>query len=84
MTPKSGWATFSKKLLDLKIVTLPNQEDVKGYGSGFDGRTYNIEVATKNQYRFYGYWEPQQFQSKFWQAKNMADILNLFEIELGI
>jgi hypothetical protein len=82
--PKSGWISFSKKLLDLKILTLPNQNDIKDYGSGFDGRTYNVEIATKMQYRFYGYWEPQEYQNKFWQAKNMADILKLFETELGI
>ena len=84
VTPKSGWATFSKKLLKLKIVTLPNQDNVKGYGGGFDGRTYNVEVATKNQYRFYGYWEPQEYQNKFWQANNMSEILKLFETELGV
>ncbi len=82
--PKSGWLSFSKKLLDLKILTLPNQDDVKGYDCGLDGSSYNIEIATKNQYRFYGYWEPQQYQYKFWQAKNMADILKLFETELGV
>ena len=83
-TPKSGWSDFSKKLLDLKVLTLPNQDDIPNYGGGNDGRTYNIEVATKNQYRFYGYWEPQEYQDQFWQAKNMADILKLFETELGV
>ena len=82
--PKSGWTVFSKKLLDLQILTLPNQRDIKGYSLGTDGRTYNIEVATKNQYRFYGYWEPQEYQNKFWQAKNMSDILKLFETDLGV
>ena len=82
--PKSGWKTFINKLLDLKILTLPDQNDVKGYGGGFDGRTYNVEIATKNQYRFYGYWEPQEYQTKFWQAKYMSDILKLLETELGI
>jgi hypothetical protein len=82
--PGSGWETFSKKLLNLKIVTLPDQNEVKGYGQGFDGKTYHVEVATKNLYRFYGYWEPQQFQGRFWQAKNMADILQLLETELGV
>lgn len=84
VTPKSGWAAFSKKLLDLQVLTLPDQDDVKGYGSGLDGRTYNVEVATKKQYRFYGYWEPEEYQDKFWQAKNMADILGLFQQELGV
>jgi hypothetical protein len=84
VTPKSGWGNFSKKLLDLKVLSLPNQNDIPSYGGGNDGRTYNVEVATKNQYRFYGYWEPQEYQDKFWQAKNMADILKLFETELGV
>ncbi len=84
VTPKSGWAAFSKKILDLQIITLPNQDDVKDYGRGFDGRTYNVEVATKNQYRFYCYWEPQANQNKHWQAKNMADILDLFEKEFAL
>ncbi|MCW3074760.1 MAG: hypothetical protein JWP69_1829 [Flaviaesturariibacter sp.] len=84
LIPKSGWTTFSKKLLDLKVVTLPSQDYIKGYSGGEDGRTYNVEVASKNQYRFYSYWEPQEYQTKFWQAKNMADILKLFETELGI
>ena len=84
VTPKSGWAHFSKKLLDLKVLTLPNQFDIPNYGGGHDGRTYNVEVATKNQYRFYGYWEPQEYQDKFWQAKNMTSILSWFEDELGV
>ena len=84
VAPKSGWTTFSKKLLDLQILTLPNQDDVEGYSAGDDGITYNIEVATKNQYRFYSYWEPQRYQDKFWQAKNMADILKLFKQELDV
>jgi hypothetical protein len=82
--PKSGWTVFSKKLLDLQILTLPNQRDIEGYSLGTDGKTYNVEIATKNQYRFYGYWEPQEYQDRFWQAKNMTDILNLFETELGV
>jgi hypothetical protein len=84
VTPKSGWAAFSRQLLNLKVLTLPNQFDIPNYGGGNDGRTYNVEVATKNQYRFYGYWEPQEYRDKFWQAKNMADILSLFEQELGV
>jgi len=84
VTPKSGWANFSKKLLDLNILTLPNQDDIANYGGGFDGTTYNVEIATKNQYRFYGYWQPEVFQDKFWQAKNMANILKLLWQELGM
>ncbi|MDN3657358.1 hypothetical protein QWZ08_17030 [Ferruginibacter paludis] len=84
VSPKSGWPIFSKKLLDLQILTLLNQDDVEGYSAGRDGTTYSIEVATKNQYRFYSYWEPQGYQDKFWQAKNMTEILKLIETELVV
>lgn len=84
VTPKSGWVDFSKKLLDLRVLTLPDESDIPNYELGNDGNTYNVEVATKNEYRFYGYWEPQASQDKFWQAKDMANILKLFETELGV
>jgi hypothetical protein len=84
VSPKSGWASFTTKLLDLKVLTLPDQNDIPGCYIGADGCSYNVEVATKNQYRFYGYWEPQMYQNKFWQTKSMADILKLFEEELGV
>lgn len=84
VTPKSGWEEFSKKLLERKVLTLPDQGSIPEYGFGLDGRTYNVEIATKHQYRFYGYWEPQHNAEKLWQAKNMTDILSLFERELGV
>jgi hypothetical protein len=84
LSPKSGWAFFSKELLALDIVTLPDQDDIKEYYGGKDGRTYNVEVATKNQYRFYGYWEPQEYRDRFWQARKMIDFLKLIEMELGV
>jgi len=84
VTPKSGWDVFLKKLMDFKILTLPDQNDIPSYGGGNDGNTYNIEVATKNQYRFYGYWEPQVYQDKYWQAKNMVDILKLIKQEFAV
>ncbi|MES1197701.1 MAG: hypothetical protein ABUL41_00300, partial [Chitinophagaceae bacterium] len=82
--PRSGWSNFTKELLNLKILTLPDQNHIPDYDGGTDGSTYNIEVATKKQYRFYGYWEPQGYQHKFPEAKNMTEILKLFEKELGI
>ena len=47
-----------------------------------DGVTYNVEIATKKQYRFYGYHLPDKFENKFWQAKNMTGILSLLSAEL--
>jgi hypothetical protein len=84
VTPKSSWDILLKKLMNFKILTLPDQNDIPNYGGGADGNTYNIEVATKNQYRFYGYWEPQMYQDKYWQAKSMANILKLINQEFDV
>ena len=86
VTPASGWAYFSKRLLDLKILTLPHSFDIDGYAmaSPFDGDIYSVELATKNQYRFYDYGNPAMLDRSFWQAKNMVDILQLFKDELNV
>jgi len=82
--PKSGWARFSQELLSLQLLTLPDQNDIPHYDADTDGRTYNVEIATSRQYRFYGYWEPEEYQDKFWQAKNIVGMLDLFRRELGV
>lgn len=84
LQPKSGWETFSRTLIELKVISLPNQSEVSGYDGGADGASYHFEVATKKQYRFYGYWQPHDFKLEFWQANNVAQILDLIEVELGI
>ncbi|MCO4294069.1 hypothetical protein NF867_14475 [Solitalea sp. MAHUQ-68] len=85
LNPKNGWSSFLNKLFFLQITTLPNMDNIPGLQDGWtDGISYNVEVATKKQYRFYGYHLPDKFQDKYWQAKNMVKILKLVEIELGI
>lgn len=83
MTPKSGWDKFINELLSLKIMTLPNMDDIPGLQDNWtDGVTYNIEIATKKRYRFYSYHLPDKFEDNFWQAKNMTEILSLISTEL--
>ena len=83
LIPKSGWHDFITKLSDLKIMTLPNMNDIPGLVDKWhDGVTYNIEVATKKQYRFYGYHLPGKFEDKYWQAKKMTEILTLVSTHL--
>jgi hypothetical protein len=84
LSPKAGWNSFINELYALKIATLPDMHQIPGMEGGLDGITYNIEYATKYQYRYYGYWGPAEFQDKYWQAKNMVKILNLIEKEFGI
>lgn len=82
-SPKAGWPTFSRRILELQILTLPTQDDVEGYSAGDDGTTYNVEVATKNSYRFYSYWEPHGYKDRFPEARNMSAILELLDKELS-
>jgi hypothetical protein len=85
LNPKNGWDSFLNKLFALQITTLPNKDNIPGLEDGWtDGISYNVELATKKQYRFYGYHLPDKFQYKYWQAKNMVDILKLVETEFGI
>jgi hypothetical protein len=85
LNPKNGWDSFLNKLFALQIMTHPNMDNISGLEDGWtDGISYNVEVATKKQYRFYGYHLPDKFQDKYWQAKNMVDILKLVETEFGI
>jgi hypothetical protein len=84
VTPKSGWDRFITELVSLKIMTLPNMDDIPGLQDNWtDGVTYNVEIATKKQYRFYSYHLPDKFEDKFPQAKNMTGILRLISIEFG-
>jgi hypothetical protein len=84
VTPKSGWDSLLTNLVNLKIVTLPNMDNIPGVVDMIDdGVDFNIEIASKYQYRFYGYHVPEQFQDKFWQAKNMAQIVKLIREELN-
>lgn len=85
LVPKSGWDTFNKTLIDLKIITLPDMNNIPGLEDRYkDGKAYSIEIATKHQYRFYTYHLPEEFQDKFWQAKNMTMFLKFLKVELGL
>jgi len=84
LPPKSGWKTFMKNLIKLNIMTLPDCTQIKGYNFGEDGTTYVVELATKNTYSYYSYWEPVWANKKFWQARYMGHIIALLEKELGV
>jgi hypothetical protein len=85
LIPKMGWINFSNKFLSYNVLTLPNGDDIDNCGSGGgDGSTFNVEIATQKHYRYYGYWEPQDYKDKCQEAKNMNDILNLIAHEFDI
>lgn len=84
LDPKQGWESFLGQLFALQILTLPNMRDIPGLQDGFtDGVNYNVEVATKDHYRFYGYHLPEYFQDRYVPAKNMVGILKLIDAAFG-
>jgi hypothetical protein len=85
LKPRSGWGPFTKSILNRGIVTLPNLEKIIPPNISFtDGSTCNIEIATKNQYRYYRYLYYPEFAKQYWQAKNMYEILDIIKAEFGI
>lgn len=83
VTPKSGWNKFMRGLDDLFITTLPDMNNIPGLIDSYtDGVGYNVEIATKKQYRFYNYHLPEEFADKFWEAKKMTQIIKLIATEL--
>lgn len=85
LTPKFGWPHFLKKLDSLKIYTLPDMHTIPNVEDGYtDGSSYSFEIAKAKFYRTYNYHLPDNFQNKFWQAKNVVEILKEIEVEFDI
>jgi hypothetical protein len=83
-SPKSGWPKFISQLFNLKILTLPNDYEIPNfkYDAVTDGCGAEVEIATKNTYRFYAYNNPELY--KYWQTKNILLILKLINEEFEI
>jgi hypothetical protein len=84
--PKSGWVLFVNRLLDLKILTLDDNNKIPNfwYARPTDGDEIGVQVATKNVYRFYNYDNPSEYNEKYWQAANVMAIEKLFYDEFDI
>ena len=53
IAPKSGWDNFFKSLLDLKLLTLPDMNELPKYSRGDDGTDLVFEIATSSKYRMF-------------------------------
>lgn len=85
LSPNRGWNSFINDIFSLQIQTLPDMNHIPELFDGWcDGVTYSVEIANMSNYRFYSYHLPEEFQDKFWQAKNMVSILNLIKNDFGI
>jgi hypothetical protein len=81
--PKCGWTKFVDSLISLNILTLPDMEEIPEMKpTGTDAGNGIIEISSKSNFRFYGYFDAIQLADKFWQADKMAKIESLFFKEL--
>lgn len=83
--PASGWSNFSRRLFDLQIMTLPDEDKIRDYPDLMDGNGIIVELATRKLYRVYSYKEPNYIynRKKIKEAYNMESILNLIEQEFN-
>lgn len=94
LKPKTDWNAVAQKLIDRKITTLPDMDDIAGIwfkinpetgdtmiNMVMDGITYCFEVATSDSYRFYSYGNPKHYQGDFWQARNVIEIIDILKTE---
>jgi hypothetical protein len=81
--PLSGWVSFSRYLLNSPITSLPSMHILREYETGKDGIFFNVEIASKNQYRFYNYADPVEHEQQFWEAKKMTEIIQQLEYEFN-
>jgi len=82
--PRSGWNNFLNRLLDLKILSLPDFQSISNYDFGTDAGGVSIEIAKDKYYRFYEYPDPYFQQNKIPQAKKIVQILELIKKEFDL
>jgi len=84
MTPKCGWKAFMDTLNDLQITKLPTIESIpkyiaingkNKYDYGNSLLTVSVEVATKNEYRFFQY-------NNFKKYKDIDEVNRMYRFEL--
>lgn len=87
---KTDWKSVVDSLIELKIAELPTDDLIPNYyadnpdgGYGNTSPTFSFEYATPDIYRFYQYNNVYRVADKFWQPKNVIDILGLLEEEFN-
>lgn len=66
------------------ILNLPSDEEIKNWGRGRDGRTYNVEYSDTIKYSIKSYWEPssQKDISVALRVSDFIDIIsNILQLE---
>lgn len=81
--PKMSWPKLMDSLINLNVLTLPDQENVPGLAIYYNNSTVNVEVATRTKYRFYSYAAPVKLAKNFEEARSLIQIMKLIRDEFG-
>jgi hypothetical protein len=87
---QTNWKNVIDILKRLRIADLPTDDLIPNYyvdnpkgAYSNTAPTFSFEYATPDIYRFYQYNNVYRFAGKFWQPKNVIDILDLLENEFN-
>lgn len=86
VNPISGWENFINKLFEQNVLTLPDCSALPSFNNYTfaDPDAVDVQIATKNTYRFYCYLNPYNFSDEYRDAKNILVILRTIEKEFGL
>jgi hypothetical protein len=80
--PKSGWESAWKKLVDAKILILPDSSKLNYKGGVTDGKGFVVETNSDYLYRTYHYGNPNYVKLK--EAEQMVKIGQIIAEEFGL
>ena len=75
-SPKSGWESFWKQLVDKEILTLRDSSEINCGKGGIDGGSYVVEINQDKIYRTYKLSEAYS-HGKCYEANQMEEIGNI-------
>lgn len=80
--PKSGWTRMWERLVEAKILTLPDSDQVNCNVLAKDGAAYVVEINKNKTYRTYRYSNPTLADCK--EAQEMIRIGDILAEEFGL
>jgi hypothetical protein len=65
------------QLIDsLTITGIPGDNQIAGWGDGFDGTEYRIETSSPASYTYKTYWTPRVFAATLWEARQIQTLVD--------
>ncbi len=76
-SPKSGWKSFWKNIIDKEILALPDASEIDCDVSIIDGTSYVVEINQDKNYRTYRYSEGSEKCREAEQMEQMGELIGL-------